>query len=1135
MPARGSSRFVRLLFVVAAVLLSNIPNAYSQGGCANKVGRIVSIQGEVQVQRARTVEWISIKGLDVPLCIGDQIRTGLLSRAGLYVSPETIVRLDQNTTLEFVEQTAEQTVVALRREEFNRVVEKRAGQCGVGYFITRFPRKLKVRTPFYNAVVEGTEFQVAMSCDRGELAVFEGKVAAEKLDAPSERVLVEGGQSTSVGAGETPTAVKTLVRPADAVQWALYYLPLSDVKLLTEDALAQDCAALSAELRSGCTIRKAEYLLKVGRVGEARGQLDALSTAEPNNGDVLALQSIIALVQNDKGQALDLATRATQAAPNAFRSFTALSYAQQAHFKLDAALAAAQRAAQLAPASALMKARTAELLLSLGKTRAAERDAKEAVRLDANESRAHLILGFVHLAQIDTKAAKADFGRAIELDSTEPLARLGLGLATIREGKLQEGREQIEIAVALDPTNSLVRSYVGKAYYEENSKARDQLAATQFGLAKTLDPKDPTPWFYDAILKQTQNRPVEALQDLQQSIALNDNRAVYRSSLGLDADAAVRHAAVARIYQDLKLDQLAVSEASTSLALDPRNAAAQQLLADARAGLERQEVGQLSAQLQAQMLQRDGIAFLQPRFAFADLRPNWLSGEFPRGAYEYGNAFARSGLNANLYVGAGSLDTLADQVLVSGRTERWAGAVGQYHFETDGFRDNNRLEQDVYTAFGQFTPNPNFSLQAEGRWRKAEYGDVALKFDPSFFSTTSRSDLDQSTYRLGARISPDGGNWTVLLSVLKTLRDATVLIADPGGPRITSTSSLEGLQGEAQVLYTAPHWNVVAGFYSGRTDYDQLDVLDFTPIFGIPCPPFPPFNGVCSFASPGAGDGRNVYLYGTSQVGPTLLVTLGLSYDYMDDPPQKLETLNPKLGLVWQAGQGLRIRAAAFSAVKRFLAIDQTLEPTQIAGFPQFYDDFNVTHSRVVAAGADLQLASNVAGVVETSRRKVTFRGIEFPANVAKDDPREENLVTAKLNWFPTRNLSLALAYKLHDYGGELMPQDSSPTVLRTTEIPISLVATAGAFLAELTATNVSQHLRRRPGVTAPTGDDRFTVVDAAVRFRLPARKGTISLEVRNLFDQEFFFHDTSFINVGVVLPRYVPTRTVFLSGSLSF
>ncbi|MCC7548725.1 MAG: hypothetical protein IT532_13245 [Burkholderiales bacterium] len=172
------------------------------------------------------------------------------------------------------------------------------------------------------------------------------------------------------------------------------------------------------------------------------------------------------------------------------------------------------------------------------------------------------------MTRADTKKATVDFTRAIELDSTEPLARLGLGLATIREGRLQEGREHIEIAVALDPTNSLVRSYVGKAYYEENSKARDQLASTQFGLAKALDPNDPTPWFYDAILKQTQNRPVEALEDLERSIALNQNRGVTRAESLLAKDSAARGALKARLYNRLGFHDQGMQTAAEALSRD---------------------------------------------------------------------------------------------------------------------------------------------------------------------------------------------------------------------------------------------------------------------------------------------------------------------------------------------------------------------------------------------------------------------------------------------------------------------------------------------------------------------------------------------------------------------------------------
>ena len=201
----------------------------------------------------------------------------------------------------------------------------------------------------------------------------------------------------------------------------------------------------------------------------------------------------------------------------------------------------------------------------LGMQRAAEQSARAAVEANEDESGAHTILGFVHLAQIDTGAAQTAFHAAIEHDSFNPLPRLGLGLATIRDGQLVQGRQQLEIAVALDPGSSLLRSYAGKAYYEENTRQRDELASAQFALAKQLDTQDPTSWYYEAILKESQNRPAEALQELQVSIEKNGNRAVYRSKLLLDDDAAAPTASVAAVYDNLGFERLAIVESAKAL------------------------------------------------------------------------------------------------------------------------------------------------------------------------------------------------------------------------------------------------------------------------------------------------------------------------------------------------------------------------------------------------------------------------------------------------------------------------------------------------------------------------------------------------------------------------------------------
>src|SRR5690606_9316206 len=118
---------------------------------------------------------------------------------------------------------------------------------------------------------------------------------------------------------------------------------------------------------------------------------------------------------------------------------------------------------------------------------------------------------------------------------------------------------------------------------------------------------------------QTQNRPVEALQDIQKSIELNDNRAVYRSRLLLDQDQAGRGSSLARIYDNLGFDKRAIMETAKSLSHDPSNHSAHRFLSDTHANTPRHEVARVSELLQAQLLQPINVNPVQPHLAVADL------------------------------------------------------------------------------------------------------------------------------------------------------------------------------------------------------------------------------------------------------------------------------------------------------------------------------------------------------------------------------------------------------------------------------------------------------------------------------------------------------------------------------------
>src|SRR5262249_2583515 len=154
------------------------------------------------------------------------------------------------------------------------------------------------------------------------------------------------------------------------------------------------------------------------------------------------------------------------------------------------------------------------------------------------------------------------FDQAVALDDASGLPHLGRGLALIRQNKLEEGRREIEMAVHLEPTDSLMRSYLGKAFFEEK---RDHLAAKEYELARHFDPLDPPPYLYGAFEKLSEHRPVEALWDIEDSIRLNENRAVYRSRLLLDQDLAVRSASLSQVFNQVGFAEAGRSEAIKSI------------------------------------------------------------------------------------------------------------------------------------------------------------------------------------------------------------------------------------------------------------------------------------------------------------------------------------------------------------------------------------------------------------------------------------------------------------------------------------------------------------------------------------------------------------------------------------------
>ncbi|MEZ5582401.1 MAG: hypothetical protein R3F37_06215 [Candidatus Competibacteraceae bacterium] len=793
---------------------------------------------------------------------------------------------------------------------------------------------------------------------------------------------------------------------------------------------------------------------------------------------------------------------------------------------MDAARESAAAATRLESDNALAWARLAELQLMQGDLKAALASAQQAVVLNLRLAQTQTVLGFAHLTRLEIAEARARFEEAIQLDPSAPLPRLGLGLTLIRRNGLVEGRQQIEIAVGLDPNQSLLRSYLGKAYYEEK---RDDPAGTQYELAKALDPNDPTPWFYDALLKQTQNRPVEALQDIQKSIELNDNRAVYRSRQLLDQDEASRSTTQGRIYQDLGFEQLALREGWKSVNTDPGDYSGHRLLADSYSVLPRHELARSSELLQSQLLQPLNLTPIQPQLAVSDL--GILSGAGPSALSfnEYNTLFVSDGLTLQANGVGGNKGTLGNDLVIAGLNGPFSYSLGQFHYETDGFRKNSDQKIDIYNAFVQFTPTYGTSLQAEYRYVDREQGEVNQLLDPEDFFDDFTVQEEIKSGRLGLR--HDWSHDATLLGsfIYKDRHQSAEIPLSIFNFDVDTDSEVYTL--EIQQLLRFDQATLTSGI-----TYADRNSTRVTTRTGL---------GSTSIESTDRdAEYTNLYLYSYFQPHPDIMLTLGASGDFLDGDIRTRDQFNPKLGLNWRLTETTTIRAAAFRNLQRIFEVaSQALEPTQVAGFAQFFDEADATEARTYGIAVDQKFSSTLNGGLSWNERdlKVPVTGLSgtrgTQATILIDN--KEQIGRAYLYWAPKSWLSLGGEYFYERFDNDQEFESSQTyTDLKTHRFRLSgKVFNRSGFSSGLSASYIRQSGVTQGDIINPfdvpptiTLREDFWLVDGFISYRLPQRWGVISLEVKNLFDEQFNYQEQDPAN-----PLFYPGRLVLGKFSLSF
>lgn len=1102
--AFGGSATAALLLFVCAI------SAQAADDCSPVLARVVSVQGTVEVRRAGA-DWKAAV-LDSKLCAGDMFRVQQRSRAALILSNETTLRLDQGTTLTLAPPEAGGATL----------LEQLSGGLRV---ITRTPRPFKVKTPFVNANVEGTEFLVRVGPSSASIAVYEGKVVAEN-DVGS--VSLASGEQVAAEKG-VALRKEIVVRSSDAVAWTLHFPTLFDYSL--RDAELRESASAQALRRSIDAYRagditgaldalaqtpdelvtanlltyRAGLLLLVGRLDEAKPQIERAIPMGAASSNAYALLAVIAIAQNDKSTALTMAEKAVATDPASPVARIARSYALQSAFDIDGARSSAQEAVNLDQRHALAWARLAEMEMSTGHLARAESAALTAAALSPDLARAQIILGFVRLTRVDTKDAQAAFDKAISLDQADPLPRLGLGLAKIRKGELARGREEIEIAASLGPSDSLTRSYLGKAYFDES---RDRQAKAQYEIAKQLDPNDPTPWFYDAVRSQASNQPGEALESIQRSIERNDNRAVFRSKLLIDDDLAARSISQASVYRQLGFEQLALFEAYKALAADPVNFSAHRFLAEAYTERPRHEFARENEALQAQMLQPVSLYPMQLPLTATETGAFGTSILFDPGFSEYNRLYVRNGLQFQALAFVGGRATRADQALVSGVSDALSYSLGQFHYETDGFRPNLQARKDLYDAFVQFSPSDRTSLQLEWRKVQTDQGDRVMRFDPDYI-TDFRVGQHKELWRLGARQQLGDGT-TLLVSLGRQVaRDTTD--SEMFGGRLFTNDRTDRLS-EVQIAHRAGGLHVRAGL--GYLTGDES-----TDFFGT--------------AEQHKQRSHNAYVYASWAGLPGgIRVEGGVSRDYVNDPllTQQFKQTNHKLGLGWDITAATTLRLASIRVLKRSGLAELTIEPTQVMGFNQFFDDFNGTSARRTAVALDHRFSDKAFAGIELTRRDLRVpQALVDPIAIFDWYERSH---TAYASFLPQRWLAINVAYRYEAFERppEMNGLDDFYRV-RTQRLPVTVSMTT----SETTSVRLRLTPVRQDGtflhsdLTPFDGRSSFAVADFMATLHLPKRYGTLTVGVQNLLDKRARFQETD-----VSAPTITPQRFIFARLSLA-
>jgi len=1053
------------VFTLIALLFAS-----SLAGAASEAARVLTTSGVVESLPAETQTWQGVQP-GATLEVGDSIRTGADGGAALLLADESIVRMNRDTV--FVLHNVGQGKGAGAHQASTPAAKKGERSLlgvikGELWFLNKNPdEQVDIKTRAMTASLRGTEFDVRVEADGStQVTMLEGTVQVWNEQGA---VVLNAFEVASVRPGFAPQKT-ILLTPENSVQWTVLIPQLLNYEVLFRDRGDQAPVA---------RLRQAWEAIDRGELSLSRDILLTLTEEEPNFLPAWESLALNSLVLNDTDAAIKAVERAEALAPNTPFPLMLRSLIDQARFDLVQAEEVVRRAVDLDPNNLTAQIQLATLLFGRGATDEAAQVVATALRLAPGNAYANSLWGFIQLTLRNEDGARQAFARASQANPALADPHLGLGIIAMRHGDEEHAMAEVTSAVLLEPRRALLRSYWAKMLYQlgRHEKALDVLQVSQH-----IDPHDPTPDLYRALILRDLHQPGAAIIALNEAIRKNDFRAVYRSRLLLDQDLAVKNVDLSLIYTELGLDHWAMAKAVDSLAEDYANASAHLFYAGSLTGEPGRSWSRNTENLLARLLMSANVNTFN---TFND----------------YTAFFERPSLRGEYNFTAGSHDTLNQDILTYGALPQanLAFQAGYLPYRTDGWREDLSEESRSAVGFIKWDPTPKQGLMfSASRSDSVLGGALEQRFN---FDALPQPQDDHSgeVHRLELGYTYAQSPATHLLLHAATVRDREWIqdyetLSDPSleiWQRLALSQPYSQLQGEVLHRYGRHQFLLGSSYYR----QDGEGVASFSARLLDPPIPLP--------TQPPIVVGSHQELWSTTlhdrwQLLPSLTVEMGLADEvmtrtgFLSEVERETNELSPRFGLLWKPQPAHTIHLAAFRSLMPFYA--DYLVPADIAGVPILRNGAPGTMTNEADLVWDYELGG--MGLISASLFTLESRYEVLGATAAGTTvlPARDSGGKVVFESLLGAQIGMALSYQYDDITNEQTPSlNRADHQLRAS---LRWIGQQG-LSSGVTETNRLDVFR-----SSSQENENMYLTDFFVGYEFPGRQGGVKFEVNNLFDE---------------------------------